>query len=342
MNIKRITPAIFIAALLVGPMLAVPAISSAQVSMGISVNIGPPPLPVYPQPYAPAAGYIWTPGYWAYGTYGYYWVPGTWVLAPAVGLLWTPGWWGWYGGFYRWNAGYWGPHVGYYGGVNYGYGYAGAGYEGGYWRGHDFYYNRAVSNVNVTVIHNTYNRTIINRSEDRVSYNGGPGGINVRPTRAQESYAHERHTPATATQMRQENLARSNPAQRFSENHGRPDIAATARPGKFTGTGVVRMNRTKGSYDYKPAAHNTRVQRPASRNTRRTAKPPTMRPENSNTERREEAAPRPQERAPQPQERMPRPEERASQEPQERMQRPQEHQKSKNDRKPKDNGKPPR
>ena len=26
------------------------------------------------------------------------------------------------------NAGYWGPHVGFYGGINYGYGYGGVGY----------------------------------------------------------------------------------------------------------------------------------------------------------------------------------------------------------------------
>ena len=34
-------------------------------------------------------------------------------------------------------AGYWGPHVGYYGGVNYGFGYMGVGFAGGAWRGDD-------------------------------------------------------------------------------------------------------------------------------------------------------------------------------------------------------------
>ncbi|MGH8307018.1 MAG: hypothetical protein ACRER0_01960 [Gammaproteobacteria bacterium] len=337
---KRIITALLMAVALGGSMLAVPSVASAQLSVGINVGYAPPPLPAYPQPFAPGPGFIWAPGYWSYGPYGYYWVPGTWVLAPAVGLLWTPGYWAWNGGYYWWHAGYWGPTVGYYGGINYGYGYNGYGYWGGYWRGHAFYYNRAVSNVNVTVIHNTYNRTIVNRSETRVSYNGGHGGINVRPTSAQESYARERHISATTTQMRQENLAKSNPAQRFSENHGRPEIAATTRPGKFTGANVVRMNRTKGSYEYHPTAHNTKKQRPASRKPQYAGKPPTMRPENSNTERRQEAAPRPQERAPQPQERMQRPEERAPQ-PQERTPRPEEHKKSRNDHKPKDNGRPP-
>jgi len=75
--------------------------SAAQLAIGISVRIAPPPLPVYDQPICPGAGYIWTPGYWAYDPdNGYYWVPGTWVLAPAPGLLWTPGYWGWSDGLF--------------------------------------------------------------------------------------------------------------------------------------------------------------------------------------------------------------------------------------------------
>jgi hypothetical protein len=40
----------------------------AQIDVGISVNFGPPPLPVYEQPLCPVDGYLWTPGYWAYMT----------------------------------------------------------------------------------------------------------------------------------------------------------------------------------------------------------------------------------------------------------------------------------
>jgi hypothetical protein len=113
-------------------MLATPAASFSQFSIGISVNVGPPPLPVYTQPPCLGPGYIWTPGYWAYDEDGgYYWVPGSWVLAPFQGALWTPGYWGWSDGGYAWNEGYWGPVVGFYGGINYGYGYFGRGYEGG-------------------------------------------------------------------------------------------------------------------------------------------------------------------------------------------------------------------
>ena len=168
-------------------VLAISATSFAQV--GISVTIGPPALPVYEQPPCPAEGYIWTPGYWAYGynVDGYYWVPGTWVLAPQPGFLWTPGWWGWGGSAFIFHIGYWGPRVGFYGGINYGFGYFGNGFEGGRWDNDHFFYNRSVTNVNVTNIHNVYNTTVINNTTvNRVSYNGGNGGINARPTPEQE------------------------------------------------------------------------------------------------------------------------------------------------------------
>ncbi len=71
--------------------------------------------------------------------------------------------------------------------MNYGYGYGGNGYQGGYWRNGAFNYNRSVNNVNGANIHNVYNKTVINHSNNRVSYNGGRGGISVRPTAAQET-----------------------------------------------------------------------------------------------------------------------------------------------------------
>src|SRR5574337_1584146 len=140
---KRILAAFLVTAALAAPLMTISGTASAQVYVGISVGYAPPPLPWYPQPICPGDGYIWTPGYWAWGPYGYYWVPGTWVLAPRVGFLWTPGYWGWSGGMYWWHPGYWGSHIGFYGGINYGYGYVGEGYVGGYWRGGAFYYNRA-------------------------------------------------------------------------------------------------------------------------------------------------------------------------------------------------------
>jgi hypothetical protein len=223
-------------------MVFVPARSSAQISVGVAIHIGPPALPVYEQPICPGAGYLWTPGYWAYGDDGYYWVPGTWVMAPTVGFLWTPGYWGWGGGGYFWHAGYWGPHVGFYGGINYGFGYGGVGFVGGRWNGGVFAYNTAVMHVNTTVIHNTYvDKTVINNVtvNNHVSYNGGTGGVTARPTATERAAESEHHIAPTAMQTQHEHTASTNRALLASENHGKPAIAATTKPGEFTGHGVV-------------------------------------------------------------------------------------------------------
>src|SRR5712692_2358671 len=71
----------------------------AQLIVAISVDVAPPPLPVYVQPPIPARGYLWVPGYW-----------------------------GWDDGYYVFHDGYWGPHIGFYGGVVYGFGYDGSDY----------------------------------------------------------------------------------------------------------------------------------------------------------------------------------------------------------------------
>ena len=240
----------FIRALLLGlVVLCMSATSFAQIGVGVVVNFGPPPLPVYEQPLCPGEGYIWTPGYWAYGDDfdDYYWVPGTWVLAPEVGFLWTPGYWGWGGSGFVFYEGYWGPVVGFYGGINYGYGYFGEGFEGGRWDHDRFFYNRSVTNVNVTEIHNVYNTTVINRTENRVSFNGGNGGINARPTPQQEAAARERHIPPVAVQTQHLQAARGNPQQRASVNMGKPPVAATVKPGAFKDH-VVQAREAGGAY----------------------------------------------------------------------------------------------
>lgn len=214
--------------------------ATAQIAIGFSVTVAPPPLPIYEQPPIPGAGYIWTPGYWAWGDGGYYWVPGTWVLPPAIGLLWTPGYWGWSDGVYAWNAGYWGPHIGFYGGVNYGCGYFGRGYDGGYWNKGSFYYNRSVNNISNVNITNVYNRTVVNNTTiNRVSYNGGNGGVTAQPTRQEQAVARAPHVPPTAVQTQHINAARSDPSLRAAKNHGVPPVAATRVPGRFSGPGAV-------------------------------------------------------------------------------------------------------
>lgn len=241
-TVKRIATTLLVAGLLATPMLALAPPAAAAVNIGISVGIAPPVLPVYAQPVVPGPGYLWTPGYWAWSG-GYYWVPGTWVMPPEVGLLWTPGWWGWDGGLYHWHRGYWGTHVGFYGGVNYGYGYFGTGYSGGHWRGRDFYYNRAINNINVTRIHNVYvNRTVINNYRDvnRVSYNGGRGGITARPSAEQARHASQHRYSPTSMQTRQREVAMHNPAQRVKTNEGHPAVFATQHAGRFHGPHAVR------------------------------------------------------------------------------------------------------
>jgi hypothetical protein len=243
-------------------MLALPAASSAQISVGVAIHVGPPALPVYAQPVCPGAGYIWTPGYWAYGPVGYYWVPGTWVVSPAAGLLWTPGYWGWGGGVYAWHAGYWGPHVGFYGGVNYGFGYGGVGFVGGRWNHGVFAYNTAVMNVNTTVVRNTYiDRTVVvnETTVNRVSYNGGAGGTMAQPTAAERTAENERHIAATNEQVSHEHAASTNRALLASENHGRPSIAATSKPGEFNGHGVEAAREDHESH---AEAHNANASHP--------------------------------------------------------------------------------
>ena len=210
-------------------VIAIPEIAVAQIS--VSITLAPPALPVYEQPVLAEEGGIWTPGYWDYDEGNYFWVPGTWVQPPAVGLLWTPGYWGWGNGGYAFNAGYWGTSVGFYGGINYGFGYFGQGYEGGHWQGDHFYYNTAVSHVNVTNIHNTYTQTVVNNMTiNRVSFNGGKGGITARPTSAEQAAARAPHQAATAVQVQHRQAAMSDRTFSASVNHGKPPVAATARP----------------------------------------------------------------------------------------------------------------
>jgi WXXGXW repeat (2 copies) len=207
-------------------LFATPAALSAQVA--VAIHIGPPALPVYEQPPCPVEGNIWTPGYWGYGPAGYYWVPGVWVAPPRVGVLWTPGYWGFGGGVYAWHAGYWGPHVGFYGGINYGYGYGGVGFWGGRWAGGRFAYNTAVTNVNTTVVRNVYvNRTVINNTTvvNHASFNG-EGGIAARPTAEEQGFAREQHLQPTANQFSHEQTAGADRNQLASVNQGRPGTAA--------------------------------------------------------------------------------------------------------------------
>ena len=237
-------------------LAAMPVISSAGVLVGVSVNIAPPAIPVEVQPPIPEPGYLWVPGYWAWSPAGYDWVPGMWVLPPSAGLVWTPGYWGWVNGAYVWNAGYWGRHVGFYGGVNYGFGYPGVGFVGGYWHGGVFFYNRAVANVASIHVANVYYRPVMNNfAAARVSYNGGPGGIVARPNRMELAAVRERHV-AFAPMQRQQMAQHFNQTQHFNAQH-------------FNQTGRGQFDRAPAQR-YPQQAHPNRQQAargPAARGT---------------------------------------------------------------------------
>jgi hypothetical protein len=282
MRVKTFRVLLFAVAVMAVSCLS--SVSSAHVA--VSVSFGPPALPVYEQPICPGDGYLWTPGYWAWDGDDYYWVPGTWVLSPEVGFLWTPPWWGWENGFFLFHDGFWGPHIGFYGGIDYGFGYFGVGFLGGRWDGGHFFYNRSITNVNVVNIHNVYNETVVheNVTVNRVAYNGGPGGITARATAEEEAAARDRHVPPVSAQNRHLETARGNPELKASANHGKPPVAATGRPGEFSGHEVVAAREAGGEY-HPPAnraggaAHPESGARPVHPNDL----PRTERPAPSNT-----------------------------------------------------------
>jgi len=80
-----------------------------------------------------------------------------------------------------------------------------------------------------------------------VAFNG-PGGIEARPTPQEEAYGRERHIEAVAAQREHEQAASHNRALFASENHGRPAIAATGRPGEFSGAHIERASAAGEAY----------------------------------------------------------------------------------------------
>ena len=259
MNIARILRNTLSTTLLSGALLFAPLAANAQI--GISVGIAPPPIPVYTQPPCPGDGYIWTPGYWAWTDDGYDWVDGAWVAAPYTGALWTPGYWGGYGGGYMWNPGYWGMSIGYYGGINYGFGYFGTGFYGGYWGGGRFFYNRGYTNItNITNIHNVYNRPYngIGIHPGGPSYNSHPLGNNMAANRG--------------SQLNNVNYARNGGATNFGNRgvaqggiQGNSAIRTGNQAGGNLGTGVhggagnTAMGGGNRAYSQVPTTYGNRA-----------------------------------------------------------------------------------
>lgn len=228
LSVSRVARIVAIAMAMLLP--AIPLAASAQVFVSFNIGAAPPPLPYYSQPMLTQPGQVWQPGYWAWGPAGYYWVPGTWVTPPSAGLYWTPGYWGYNNGSYSWNNGFWAPQVGYYGGIDYGFGYFGNGFTGGYWNNGTFAYNTAVTAVNPTIVRNVYVRRIVEpRVVTRFAFNG-PGGVIARPTARELVVTRERHIAPTAVQVEHARIASQDRSLAVVANGGHPRVLAVARP----------------------------------------------------------------------------------------------------------------
>ncbi len=185
-----------------------------------------------------------------------------------AGYVWTPGYWAWNNGYYGFVPGYWGINVGFYGGINYGGGYFGNGFVGGRWEGSEFHYNTAVLHVNETNVRNVYSDPAVNNNTgNRVSYNGGPHGITSRPTATQNSYASQRRLPMTSAQVQHMHYAAADRTLLSTVNHGAPPVTAAVHPftaaAKPAGPPVTTQDRAAAQHAIVRPAAAPAQQRPA-------------------------------------------------------------------------------
>jgi len=221
-------------------------------------------------------------------------------------------------GAYGWYDGYWGPTVGFYGGINYGFGYPGNGYYGGEWRGREFYYNRTVNNVNVTNITNVYNQTVRTNNINRVAYNNGPNGVQAQPTQQQIAVRQQPHDPPTAAQTEHQQAARKDPAQFASANGENPAVVATPKPGALNDPQAKRAalppapappanaaNNKSGTQNNQQAPGQQNVQRPSAADEQAPHTPPKNAAARRQAEPPQQQAPTPRMPQPQPQKEQP-------------------------------------
>ncbi len=86
--------------------MSIPAVGHAYTSVGVSVQVGPPPLRYEVVPSA-RLGYVWAPGYWNWRGHRHVWVGGCWVRERR-GYIYYPQRWeqrgdGWYQNRGRWD-----------------------------------------------------------------------------------------------------------------------------------------------------------------------------------------------------------------------------------------------
>jgi hypothetical protein len=112
--------------------------------------------------------------------------------------------------------------VGFYGGINYGFGYGGVGFYGGRWEGGHFLYNSAAWHVGPG-FHGVYeDRSFIRAGEyNHASFNG-EGGIHAAPTPGERAAMNERHFGRTPDQISHMQAARVDRGNYAAVNHGTP------------------------------------------------------------------------------------------------------------------------
>ena len=85
-----------------------PAATPVVVPQPVDVYVteAPPRLPQETLPPAPAPGYVWVPGYWAW-LGNWVWVRGAWVIPPHPHASYVAGHWDHRGHGYVWISGHW-------------------------------------------------------------------------------------------------------------------------------------------------------------------------------------------------------------------------------------------
>jgi len=113
------------------------------------------------------------------------------------------------------HPGHWGSAVGFYGGVNYGYGYFGNGYTGGHWIGNSFAYNSTVNHVSPAVAHHAYAESVANQASRGVfSYTGEPRrGDATQAASQHQSLPRAVNKPATTTTVQRTSEAPEQPVE---------------------------------------------------------------------------------------------------------------------------------
>ena len=131
----------------------------------------------------------------------------------------------------------------FYGGINYGFGYSGDGYQRGRWQKTAFLYNQAANNLGAVKVAHTYDQAIpVDNSAVQASFNGGSRGTKTQPTSEQEELAHGEHVAPTAKQQAHFEMAAKDRSLYSKLNGGEPGIAGTSHAGVLSGSGVVRSS----------------------------------------------------------------------------------------------------